>query len=639
MANRILIFGIVFVLLFSFVAFADDVTWIENNNDNDAMGLNGLGEFVHITISPTGNNESFTLAGIGVESSTATNSETGIISYWVSGDNTTWTKIGDIDISSINTTHLYHNANGTNTYSLSSGSEYYIKGNITSCPSSCAVNIWGENPNPITSIMNIVYDGGSGEQSRDQSVNLALYQSSSANNFSVHLYDNYTNSTLSNTTLAITNECTYGDLCVQEVIYLGTQENLTYWHITSLDKTTEKNLTIVMSSPNYIDRTIEHINQSENLDTFLYKSNYLTMYFYDEINNSLIYEYNFDVMTIGNTLNDVFENTSINGSLSLSNLYKDNYEIRYNNNDIYPVRSYYLDIDDNGNSYTLSLYALNTTYTQLIKFTITDVSGDVLENVTLEAKKLFASEGAYKTVAMCKTSSTGVCSMYLEYGGVYSYTLVYKGSSQSKTPEQLIYTEKTLKWEEEEVFPEVQDYYNVQYDFYFNNDTSRFILEYSVIDGSQYMFCIDLFNTSYHADSSTPFYSNCSNPSASGTKYIYQSIINQSIKSVSYMYSGWVQNINGTFNSTGEKIILGSLTEGNFPTLSDEIGDSGLFFTIILVILFGVIGAVSSPTIGIVLSLLALIGSFMIGFIDISFGWLLTTIVLGIIVIIGVNKL
>ena len=397
-------------------------------------------------------------------------------------------------------------------------------------------------------------------------------------------------------------------------------QNQTGFYNISIDApgyaVTESNLTLGATTP------LEY-----NI-SLLYNRNSLEANIYDEITDTIINNSVLDVIFIGDTLANITNISTSNGSIKLTYFLNDTYEIRYEGSK-YPIRSYYITFSG-FQYYNITMFSLNYTYTSFITFTVTDSSEVAVKDVVISANRLFPDRSAYKTVAMCRTDADGQCGMYLELLAPYSFTLTKGTVTKFYDPAMLLTTDKTLIFSESSPMKSVQSIHDVNYNFSYNNATNRYKLIYSTTNGLQHKFCVELYNHSYQAVDPHTYYVRSCQTSSSGTILVDEDIENKSIHAVAY----YVSDLTGS----EQTIVLSSLDETDIPRLSDELNTYGIFFGIIFVVLLGTIGANIGGA-GIIIGITLGIGILALStLISLSWGSVVGFIVLAIMYISGMSK-
>ena len=381
-------------------------------------------------------------------------------------------------------------------------------------------------------------------------------------------------------------------------------------------------INISVKSANYVTLNVT-VNSSNDYVAYLEPVTILRLNIYNEKTDTIIDDANFTIEVIGDNISNIFEGSTLNGTYIINgSLPPDVYEISYYS-DNYPVRYYYIDMNAQSDV-NLTLFSLNSTYTYLVTFIVEDNNEDYVRNLIIKANKLFLGRNQYLSVGMCKTNSDGECTMYLETLKPYSWVLQKDELVQNVEAGQLITTTKEFIFNPQRVFEFVGSIYGVQYNLNYTS-SDNFRLDYNVLSGAQYKFCLELYNLTYGSTNQiTPFESSCQTGS-SGIILIPQSIVNQTIMAKAY----YNQNPN-TFLET---IIL-----GDFDKIADHLGIMGLFIALIIILILGLIGVQINPTVGIVTTILGLGITWFIGFFDIAWTYIAGLIVILIILIVGINK-
>lgn len=305
----------------------------------------------------------------------------------------------------------------------------------------------------------------------------------------------------------------------------------------------------------------------------VYTSNSINITIKSELNNSIIRNKKITLDFIGDSGINITNKSTTTGKLYIDLLSPDSYIINYNGPG-YEQRSYILTLLQDLH-YSITLYLLNDTVDQLTTFTVKDEDGNILKDVVIKANRLFVAEGVYRVVAMCRTAFNGKCSMWLDYGEMYSFTLVSGDNTESITPYQVIDTDYSFNFIVTGTFDLMDQYLGIAANITYNTVTENFRFEYDT-GGGEYTFCMYMFNMS-DMTATTYYDFNCTTGST-GTLLYHQPIKNETIKAA----------VQVTINPTNW---LTSFIQTDIDDLGFKLGTLGLFIAFMLLLLLALIGA------------------------------------------------
>jgi len=285
-------------------------------------------------------------------------------------------------------------------------------------------------------------------------------------------------------------------------------------------------------------------------------------------------------------------------------------------------RSKFVTISSQG-AVSTSLYMLDETNGTAITFTITDEGGQELENATVKALRYYVGIGGTSTgfveVEACRTNFVGQCQMHLEqYDVYYKFIVDYEGNTVLTTE----YTElisSTYSFQVNTVPSVIQEIItvaNVSVTLNYTNSTSPnyFTYTYSAQDGLIRNSCLKIVR----AD-------------AFGQEVINNSCLTSSAGSI-------IISINET--DEAEYIATGYLftsQENHYPLITLNVnlvqdfknfGRQGIFYTLLFIgVMSGVV--LFSPSLAILLGLIALAASVATGLIYLSAGSIIFLIIAG----------
>ncbi len=292
----------------------------------------------------------------------------------------------------------------------------------------------------------------------------------------------------------------------------------------------------------------------------------------------------------------------------------------------YAKNYYYLnDLTLTNITTNISLYLLNSTKATVTQLKVQDDTQRALQDVYISIQKYDAGTDTFYTVGMAKTDFNGQDIVYLNfYNTFYRYTLVQNGI--------VIYSTSTSKIDSSPVIFSVPKNYvagfrefdDVQYSFSYNNITENFILSYTLASGSQISMCMKVVRRSFSNDTTI-----CNTCETSSSATIYCSI--------SGLQNGtYVAQVYAT-GSLGFKDILTTF-KGAVNTIYDAIGNIdgtiyAIMFGLVILGLFLV-----SPVMGILGTILGIVGSIALGFQPLNYTELIGIIIMGIVIMIIVKR-
>lgn len=183
--------------------------------------------------------------------------------------------------------------------------------------------------------------------------------------------------------------------------------------------------TITANKTGYsIDSVLKYVGFQPFSITLNGSSAGVTLYFYEEIDQSLMSGTNIDIEIISLTGNtSVLTNTST-GTKTVTGLAIGNYEIKYSA-DGYFTDIYYAFLNTTATQ-TINLYMLNTTNGQRITHSLFDQDSEPAVNVRIQILRNYITGGVseYKTVRMAQTNYEGRASLHIQPYDVW-YKMIY----------------------------------------------------------------------------------------------------------------------------------------------------------------------------------------------------------------------
>ncbi len=363
--------------------------------------------------------------------------------------------------------------------------------------------------------------------------------------------------------------------------------------------------------------TISDIHTYYNFS--LYTTNSISFTFKDESTNNIIADRNITVELISTAFSS--NHSTSDGTLYVDVLSPTEYTIRYAA-DGYTQRFYYFNLGNRTHT-DLTLYLLNETTATDVTATVYDQNNNLLENVYIKVLRYDISTNSYLIQEIVKTNFEGVGVLHLILNDeFYRFILEYEGDVVDETTPSYIYAtiltfQVLLGSNYGETFYNIND---INYYLTFNNDTNNFRYTFSDINNIVSAGCLKVQRVSImgNQDVST----SCVN-SSSGT--ILLGVTNTS--GATYKATGYA------YFDDEEVYLISYLKKFVFEELSS---DSGLFYVVLLMILFAFVG-IWSPAVAVILTPLALIFGELIGLINVGMMYLVPIEILAIIVAYMIN--
>lgn len=231
----------------------------------------------------------------------------------------------------------------------------------------------------------------------------AVYYFNVSNPFTFSAVDVFTNATVTNFTIDVFNASDFS-------LIQSKSTNSSYIHFNITDGL---NYISNFSSDNYANNNSGNISfkPNANFTYYVFASNSLYLFVYDEITDQLITDRNVTIDII-NYDNESVTQTSDTGSLFYSGLSPGTYQLRYKAND-YNTRSYYTTISDSSTQ-QIELFLLNTSEATYVSFIVEDETGNTLEGTTVQAYRHFTDCNCFKVVEMDKSNFNGIAVLSLQ---------------------------------------------------------------------------------------------------------------------------------------------------------------------------------------------------------------------------------
>lgn len=288
--------------------------------------------------------------------------------------------------------------------------------------------------------------------------------------------------------------------------------------------------------------------------------------------------------------------TAVNGILYIQDLVPAEYRITTQANK-YHQRDFYVSVL-NASNQTVDLYLLSTTNGTEVTFTVQDNSGNDLENATIRLKRFYTSSASYRTVAMSRTNSEGDTVIDVDFNDAFyetfttfkEFTLRTIGARMISTT--LILTLNLLA----DPFETIDIIDGITTSLTFNNLTQTFSYVFTDLGGINREGTLTVIEIT----PTTETILCTSTDTSSGATLICQ--INTTNTTGSVVAKGFIK-VGSNNILTNTKEILGILIRD----LKDIWGTQGVFFTILIAGTLGTLGALVSPSVGIIMFIVSLI--------------------------------
>lgn len=249
--------------------------------------------------------------------------------------------------------------------------------------------------------------------------------------------DVFTNTTINEFTILVYNGSTL----------LGNETTTTGQVVFNI---TSGNYTTNFTSPTHADNSTEELTFSNygNFTYYVFASNSLYLFIYDEQTNTLIDDQNVTLYVI-NYDNESTEVDTSSGSTFVSGFTPGIYELRYGSSD-YNTRSYYTTITASSTQ-EIDLYLLNSTDANYISFINQDETGNLYEGGYFKMYRHFTDCNCFKVVEMDLTNFNGIAVISAEkYEGKYRFIVEYNNetvySSTAEEGYKLTADSYTITW-------------------------------------------------------------------------------------------------------------------------------------------------------------------------------------------------
>lgn len=377
-------------------------------------------------------------------------------------------------------------------------------------------------------------------------------------------------------------------------------------------------------SPTTTSFVVDSSSTYPNLTFSIGGLNSINFTLFDEVTDTLIVK-NATILIIGDTSADNFSTET--GKLFVSGLVAGEYRINYDSLK-YTKRDHYIDVV-NGTNSSVTLYLLSITNGTDITFTVQDESGNRLENSTISLKRFFLSTNSYRTVAMARTNFEGKTIIDVDFNDAFYETFTtFKDFTLSTLGTKIITTTLFLTLDLlDDPFVNIDITDDTTSTISFNNVTETFKYTFTSTKGADRVGLLEVFLITPTSETLV-----CSetDTTSSGTLLCQ---VNTTSTPGTYSVRGSIK-----IGDTQVQTQSFQRETGLIRDFKDIWGNQGIFFGVLVAGTLGLLGAVVSPTVGIVMFI---VGIFMInffGFTLISAGFIGFLMILGIVIILKMKR-
>ena len=299
--------------------------------------------------------------------------------------------------------------------------------------------------------------------------------------------------------------------------------------------------------------------------------------------------------------------------------------IYYKSENMSSERSYYLNNASYvGNVIDIDLFTIDTENTDnfLVTFNVKDEFGNNIEGAQVKILKLNESTNSYYTLTIVSTDVSGNAYAYLEVEKYYKFIIVYEGEVYyTSNPVQLYQNEYSfiIRLSGEGINP-ISFLEGVSYDCnvsddetsvscYVNDNTNKVLASRLIVYEQDMLMKEEVYNVLTYTSSA--FYSYTIAENKTHSYYFYMNIDGY----------GWFLAKKGVFNDYKRDVFNGMF----------------IIESIMIVMVLGLL-SMRNPQLTIILTLFGLIVSYLFGFMSISYSFLISAIVIGIIVLWRLRK-
>lgn len=299
-----------------------------------------------------------------------------------------------------------------------------------------------------------------------------------------------------------------------------------------------------------------------------------------------------------NLISDAFTDnlTAGDGSIFIADLIPGEYRITYSAKK-YHERDFYLNILNNTNQ-SLDLYLLSLGNGTEVTFTVQDESGNDLNNATIRLKRYYTSTNTYRTVAMSRTNEQGETRIDVDFNDAFYETLTtFKAISLRTIGARIITTSFILTLDLiADPFTTIDAVEDVTTSLTFNNATQTFSYVFTDLTGTERTGVITVIQIDPNTETIV-----CTNTDTSVSATLLCQV-NTTNSTGTYAAKGFINvGTNNILTNTLE--IVTGLTQ----QLKDIWGTQGVFFTVMIAGTLGTLGALVSPSVGIIMFIASLL--------------------------------
>lgn len=297
------------------------------------------------------------------------------------------------------------------------------------------------------------------------------------------------------------------------------------------------------------------------------------------------------------------------------------------NTTAYFTRNYYLtDATLTNSTQNVTFYLANLTEENIgvVLIKVNDEYDTEIKDAYINIQRYYVENNSYNTIEIIKTDYYGQATTKLVlYDIWYKFVIIYNGSTIIETTQLKITSNSMIfkKGAGESVLKDWLDLQNVQYSLTFTNSTRTWVFTFVDTQGLVKEGCLGVIKRT--PTENTEICYECQ----SGTSATITCVLPEGSEGT-FVATAWFE-INPTYSIT--QII--TLAE---KSLGQLFGEDGLIIAMFLVLVCAAVG-IWNPVAGITFSLLGLLISFALGFTIMSYAAIISIVIVGVILIIGMN--
>ena len=594
----------------------NDLTLTIDTRDSVNISVSGVDDYINASYSQ---NKSFTFSGLNPHSFYDVNiticnqinncSSLGLVGLTKTRLNfTAWEIISGVSISTFETNVTFRNFFVNQSNSTTSGLISFVVGNDTH--SGYGIN--GNATTSATNYLNVNYSTFNPRWNHfNSTIELSLPTFFYSSVLNVTAFDS-SGAEISDFNITLTS---------LNYSYTLTQNTSINWTSFNLVNGTYN---ISIQAHGYADNSKVYTVQGldyEVLNFTLLSGGWVYFYFYDEDTDVLIADRNIslEVISVGYA-----NNFSTSTGMLGTNLTADEYTFRYWAYD-YPERLYYMNIFKKGN-YSTNLYLLKNDSSEVVTVTLIDQYNTPIEDHTIKLLKYDLSTNSYILRDMEKTNVVGEARVTAElFSEFYKFVVEAPSGSVKLETSPAYITSDTITLQiiiGDEGAADFFNSFDVNYNLLFNELTGNFKVTFSdpnnlITRGCLYLYRVSALNGSDEINSS------CISSTTGTILLPVENITGVTYKADFYIYYDesiyFLDSVDYTYS------------EGA------PFGNAGLFFTVLLLILFAFLGVWSLEMVVIVEPVIILISA-VLGFIELPVSMALSLVILGIIIAVLISK-